>query len=143
MFHVFCFVKICVSLIVDFCNVQKKFLRIKNEDEKEEEKGSIIMEKVHNRDHVLFQLIADLKTPEECAKFFEDLCTPKELKSLEQRLDVGIYLKQGLAYLEILEKTGASSATISRVRRFMLDNGTGGVIDGIISDAKLDQPPEN
>lgn len=100
------------------------------------------MEKVHRPDHRLYQLLADLNTPEECAKFLEDLCTPKELISLEQRLDVGIYLKQGLAYLEILEKTGASSATISRVRRFMLDSGSGGIISDIITRAGLDQPEQ-
>lgn len=92
------------------------------------------MEKSHERNHILYQLITDLKTEEDCAKFFEDLCTPKELQSLEQRLEVAILLKQGLAYLEILEKTGASSATISRVRRFILDSGNGGVIDDIITD---------
>lgn len=97
------------------------------------------MEKTHQPNHHLYQLIADLSGPEECAKFFEDLCTPKELISLEQRLDVGIYLKQGLAYLEILEKTGASSATISRVRRHMLDCGSGGVMDELITQAGLDQ----
>ncbi len=92
------------------------------------------MEKSHERNHILYKLIAQLKTEEDCAKYFEDLCTPKELMSLEQRLDVAILLKQGLAYLEILEKTGASSATISRVRRYILDSGTGGVIDDIITD---------
>lgn len=97
------------------------------------------MEKSHRPDHPLYQLIADLNNPQECAKFFEDLCTPKELASLEQRLDVGIYLKQGLAYLEILEKTGASSATISRVRRHMLKEGAGGIIDDLISQTGLDQ----
>lgn len=97
------------------------------------------MDKAHNNNHRLYQLIANLNDPEECTKFFEDLCTEKELMSMEQRLDVAIYLKQGLAYLEILEKTGASSATISRVRRHILDRGKGGVMDEIITTAKLDQ----
>ncbi len=101
------------------------------------------MEKSHNENHTLYKLIADLRTPEECARFFEDLCTPKELQSMEQRLDVAVYLKQGLAYLEILEKTGASSATISRVRRFMLDSGNGGVMDRIITEANLGEPEAN
>lgn len=97
-----------------------------------------MMEKKHDPNHKLYELITSLKDPEECAKFFEDLCTPKELRSLEQRLDVAIYLRQGLAYLEILEKTGASSATISRVRRFMLDSGNGGVMEGILSEADFE-----
>ena len=54
------------------------------------------------------------------------------LRSLEQRFDVAVYLQQGLVYLDILEKTGASSATISRVRRSMLDNGAGGVMQEVI-----------
>lgn len=52
---------------------------------------------------------------------------------MEQRFDVAVYLQQGMVYLDILEKTGASSATISRVRRAMLDNGAGGVIKEIIA----------
>ena len=51
---------------------------------------------------------------------------------MEQRFDVAVYLQQGLVYLDILEKTGASSATISRVRRSMLDGGAGGVMRDVI-----------
>ena len=80
------------------------------------------------RSMTLFETITKLKSPEECYRFFEDLCTPAELRAMEQRFDVAIYLQQGLVYLDILEKTGASSATISRVRRSMLDNGAGGVM---------------
>ncbi len=97
------------------------------------------MERIHDPKHTLYQLISNLKDSEECVKFFEDLCTPKELRSLEQRLDVGIYLKQGLAYTDILAITGASSATISRVRQHMLDNGNGGVMTDIITQANLDK----
>ena len=70
---------------------------------------------------------------------FEDLCTPTELQAMEQRFDVAVYLQQGLVYLDILEKTGASSATISRVRRSMLENGAGGVVRSIIVREGLDQ----
>ena len=56
-----------------------------------------------------------------------------------QRFDVAVYLQQGLVYLDILEKTGASSATISRVRRSMLENGAGGVVRDIIIREGLDQ----
>lgn len=85
----------------------------------------------------LFETIVKLKTPEECRKFFEDLCTPTELRAMEQRFDVAVYLQQGLVYLDILEKTGASSATISRVRRAMLDGGNGGVMREVILREKL------
>ena len=54
---------------------------------------------------------------EECYSFFEDLCTVNELLSLSQRFEVAAMLKDGKTYLEIAEKTGASTATISRVNR--------------------------
>ena len=79
------------------------------------------------RSMALYETILKLKDLDECCRFFDDLCTPTELRSLEQRFDVAVYLQQGLVYLDILDKTGASSATISRVRRSMLDNGAGGV----------------
>ncbi len=84
------------------------------------------------RSTALYETILKLKDLDECCRFFEDLCTPTELRSLEQRFDVAVYLQQGLVYLDILEKTGASSATISRVRRSMLDNGAGGVMRQVI-----------
>ena len=67
-------------------------------------------------DH-LFQAILTLKTPEECYTFFEDVCTVNELLSLSQRYEVASMLKDHKTYLEIAEKTGASTATISRVNR--------------------------
>jgi TrpR-related protein YerC/YecD len=84
------------------------------------------------RKSALYETILKLKDEDECRRFFEDLCTPVELRSMEQRFDVAVYLQQGKVYLEILEKTGASSATISRVRRSMLDNGAGGVMREVI-----------
>ncbi len=84
------------------------------------------------RSMALYETIMKLKDVDECCRFFDDLCTPTELRSLEQRFDVAVYLQQGLVYLDILEKTGASSATISRVRRSMLDNGAGGVMREVI-----------
>ena len=84
------------------------------------------------RSMALYEPILKLKDVDECCRFFDDLCTPTELRSLEQRFDVAVYLQQGLVYLDILDKTGASSATISRVRRSMLDNGAGGVMREVI-----------
>lgn len=67
-------------------------------------------------DH-LFEAILTLKSQEECYSFFEDLCTVNELLSLSQRFEVAAMLKEHKTYLEIAEKTGASTATISRVNR--------------------------
>lgn len=65
----------------------------------------------------LFKAIMCLKDTEECFEFFEDLCTINELLSLSQRFEVAKMLREQRTYLEIAEKTGASTATISRVNR--------------------------
>lgn len=67
-------------------------------------------------DH-LFDAILCLETKEECYLFFEDICTINELLSLSQRFEVAKMLREQRTYLEIAEKTGASTATISRVNR--------------------------
>ena len=67
-------------------------------------------------DH-LFEAILSLKDSEECYIFFEDVCTVNELLSLSQRFEVARMLRNHNTYLEIAEKTGASTATISRVNR--------------------------
>ena len=67
-------------------------------------------------DH-LFEAILCLKDKEECYTFFEDVCTINELLSLSQRYEVASMLRDKKTYLEIAEKTGASTATISRVNR--------------------------
>ncbi|MCM1193176.1 MAG: YerC/YecD family TrpR-related protein [Butyrivibrio sp.] len=66
---------------------------------------------------VLFDAVLCLESREECYSFFEDLCTVNELLSLSQRFEVAAMLKSHKTYLEIAEKTGASTATISRVNR--------------------------
>jgi len=91
------------------------------------------------RSMALYETILKLKDIDECCRFFDDLCTPTELRSMEQRFDVAVYLQQGLVYLDILDKTGASSATISRVRRAMLDGGAGGVMRDVILREGLDE----
>ena len=65
----------------------------------------------------LYKAILMLKDEKECYDFFQDLCTVSELRSMEQRFEVASLLDQGLIYNDILERTGASSATISRVNR--------------------------
>ena len=72
----------------------------------------------------LYKAILTLETEEECYNFFQDLCTIPELRSMEQRYEVATLLNNGLIYNDILERTGASSATISRVNR-SLSYGTG------------------
>ena len=87
----------------------------------------------------LYETILKLKDLDECCKFFDDLCTPTELRSMEQRFDVAVYLQQGLVYLDILDKTGASSATISRVNR-ALNYGEDGYKDVLRHMQELEQP---
>ena len=77
------------------------------------------------RSMALYESILELKDIEECCAFFDDLCTVGELRAMEQRYDVALLLDKGLVYTEILEKTGASSATISRVNR-IFSFGAGG-----------------
>ena len=72
----------------------------------------------------LYESILELSSLEECIAFFDDLCTVGELRAMEQRYDVACLLDEGLVYTEILERTGASSATISRVNR-IFSFGTG------------------
>ena len=80
-------------------------------------------EKPRNLD--MYKAILTLETVDECIKFFDDLCSVTELKALEQRFQVADLLNKGLIYSEILEQTGASSATVSRVNR-SIQYGEGG-----------------
>ena len=76
------------------------------------------MEKTNqDQTELLYQAILTLKSPEECRAFFQDLCTVAELRAMSQRLDVALLLDEGMIYNDILQRTGASSATISRVNR--------------------------
>lgn len=82
--------------------------------------------KIHTEavDH-LFEAILCLKNKEECYTFFEDVCTINELLSLSQRFEVARMLRRKNTYLEISEKTGASTATISRVNRSLIYGNDG------------------
>ena len=66
---------------------------------------------------MLYEAVLTLKDVDECKAFFQDLCTVGELRAMEQRLEVALLLDEGMIYNDILERTGASSATISRVNR--------------------------
>ena len=75
---------------------------------------------------LLYDAIITLETREECEMLFKDLCTIHEIKSMSQRLVVAKMLKENMVYSEIVAKTGASTATISRVNRSLnYDNGGG------------------
>ena len=79
----------------------------------------------------LFRSILALRSVDECYRYFEDLCTVREIQSIAQRLAVARMLADGRSYQSTISGTGASSATISRVKR-CLDYGAGGY--GLILD---------
>ena len=84
----------------------------------------------------LFEAILRLQTKEECYRFFEDVCTINELLAISQRFEVARMLTAKKTYLEIAEKTGASTATISRVNRSLLygRDGYGMIFDRMRGD---------
>ena len=69
------------------------------------------------RNEMMYKAIMSLQSMDECVQFFEDLCTVTELLALEQRFQVAWLLSHGSTYNDVLKETGASSATISRVKR--------------------------
>ena len=73
----------------------------------------------------LYQAILKLESVQECYDFFEDICTVKEIQTLSQRLEVAKLLQQNKSYIEISKETGASTATVSRVKK-CFTYGTGG-----------------
>ena len=72
--------------------------------------------KSEEMDH-LFEAILALQSVDECYKFFEDVCTVKEIQAISQRLEVAKMLMEKRVYSDIVKETGASTATISRVNR--------------------------
>ena len=73
----------------------------------------------------LFEAILNLETIDDCYRFFEDVCTIKEIRDISQRLSIAALLNQGMNYQTIARRVDASSATISRVNR-CLNYGSGG-----------------
>ena len=73
----------------------------------------------------LFEAILSLETKEECYTFFEDLATVNEILSLSQRFEVATMLRDKKTYQDIAQKTGASTATISRVNRSLIYGNEG------------------
>lgn len=83
--------------------------------QQEENEMASISERRQSDD--LYESILTLKDLESCKRFFNDLCSPTERRAMEQRFEVARLLQAGTSYMDILEKTGASSATVSRVNR--------------------------
>ena len=75
--------------------------------------------------NTFYNAVLTLKTKEELSAFFNDVCTIQELEALAQRMEVAIKLKKGESYIDINKSTGASTATISRVSKY-LNYGAGG-----------------
>ena len=89
---------------------------------------------------LLFKAILSLKNEEECYNFFEDLCTVPELKAMSQRIVVAKMLTDKMVYSDIVAKTGASTATISRVNRSLIYGSDGyEMVFGRIFDEKEDK----
>lgn len=89
--------------------------------------------------NALFDAVLTLKDREECYKFFEDVCTVNELLSLSQRFEVAKMLTEKKTYLEIADKTGASTATISRVNRSLIYGNDGyEMVFGRMDDKKTE-----
>lgn len=100
--------------------------------------------KKRERSMELYEHIAALQTVEECCRFFDDLCAITELRAMEQRFDVAKMLHAGKVYTAILNETGASSATVSRVNR-VLNYGTGAlgeIMDRVAEDRGEAAPEE-
>ena len=84
------------------------------------------MKQINKKDfEVFYKAILSLKTIGECDAFFNDVCTIQELESFKQRLEVAFLLKEGISYSSINKMTSASTATISRVSKY-LNYGDGG-----------------
>jgi len=89
---------------------------------------------------LLMEAILKLESVEDAYRFFEDVCTIAEIRSMAQRLEVAALLRQHVTYQEIARQTGASSATISRVNRALLYGAEGytRVLDALDRDAEAD-----
>lgn len=74
---------------------------------------------------LLMEAVQQLQSTEDAYRFFEDICTIAEVKSMAQRIEVARLLRAGVTYQEIAKETGASSATISRVNRALLYGADG------------------
>ena len=79
----------------------------------------------HHDTEALYQAILTLQTIEDCKNFFEDACTIKEIREIAQRFEVATQLWQGKSYNEVNQSTGASTATICRVKKCLMYGSSG------------------
>ena len=107
----------------------------------EERKLKMKKERQNADQEALFEAILTLRSPEECYAFFKDLCTYQELNAMAQRLQVAKMLHSGHVFHEIVEETGASTATISRVNRAIKDGCDGYQI--IFDRTESPEPPKD
>ena len=84
------------------------------------------MKRTEENIKLLYKAVLSLKNESECEAFFEDLCTPQELNAISQRLHVARMLTDGCVYNKIVDETGASTATISRVNKTLNYQAAGG-----------------
>lgn len=85
----------------------------------------MIMKKSQSNEKDLFKAIMNLKDLDECVRFFVDLCTPAEIQAMTDRWRVARLLSRGIPYREIYEKTGVSTATVTRVARSLMRGENG------------------
>ena len=83
------------------------------------------MKKTQSSEKDLFEAILKLKDLDECSRFFIDLCTPAEIQAMTDRWRVARLLSRGIPYREIYEKTGVSTATVTRVARSLVRGENG------------------
>lgn len=97
------------------------------------------MKYIHNKlTNRFFRAVLNLNSVDECERFFEDICTIKEIQDMSQRLEVAYLLNEGKSYQEVLAKTGVSTATISRVNK-CLNYGSGGYKETIEKLSKTEE----
>lgn len=89
---------------------------------------------------LLMEAVLYLQSADDAYRFFEDICTIAEIRSMAQRLEVAVLLRERVTYQEIARRTGASSATISRVNRALLYGADG---YNRVLDAMADNEDEN
>ena len=91
------------------------------------------MDKIRNQSvENLMQVIAKMDSPDDCFDFFSDLCTIKELQDMAQRFEMALLLKDGANYQNVAATVGTSSATISRVRRNTVEDGSTGALREVV-----------
>ena len=120
-------------------NTEQAFMYTRSSDF-EERKLKMKKERQNADQEALFEAILTLRSPEECYAFFKDLCTYQELNAMAQRLQVAKMLHSGHVFHEIVEETGASTATISRVNRAIKDGCDGYQI--IFDRTESPEPPK-